>query len=1857
MVQIQSFIEQAWRHLRADRPKQAMDCAKKAHAISPNSPDVAHLLGLLASRDGQPQIALPLLQKAIDTGGKTSQRLRHMAEALLDAGYPQQALIPLQDAINEFGESTDLHGLKSAIEIALEQWDAASQSAQKAIALNPSLMAWELNLSFAQMMQGKAEAGFKNATARPKNLTSGSLCPALHFSKPCTVWLKSEQGLGDTLFYLRYVAPLVKQGWQFHLQADRKLIPILESTDLFLSVKEKNNCPNNELSINLGDLPLVAYQTGIKEIPPSLPLKPDNKLVEKYQQELSKLGPAPYIAVTWRGGPKGQKQRAGIGVLEKVFDPGLLGQALANNPATIISLQRLPDPEETQAFYKALGRKPADYSALNNNLAGMLALLSIVDEYITVSNTNLHLREGLAKTSHVFVNRPFQDWRWQAEGQKSIWYPNSHVYRQEKDKTWHPALKQLSQALTKTKLVNTSKKTSSSLLSGSETKLDDSDAHQKHIQLINEGWALVAKNIPEAIARAQAVLQVNPANARALHLLGWAAVQDLKFDIGLSVLAKAVELEPNNGNIWRDYIRAHVLLGQPEKAVSIGNTCLTNPQLWGAGVVHFALGTAYMDMDEDLAALASFERCCELIPEHLDAPNAAGMLRLRMGDGYAGLGFKLNSARSEVRIPEFYPYWICPILKGSITGLNVLIVRSMGFGDELSYLRYLPYLINAGAKVTYWCGFKLVPLLARLPYALTLIPDSEPMPDPANYDLAFIKNELPVAVEHLGAPEIADSLELSLNLQKLEKWRKWLKAQSDGPFLGVSWSAGVSGVVKDGFGYSRLSKKVESKDLAKSLSGINATWVSLTRNITKDELNAFEQALGSPVIDVAGITDDLDDLLCIQALLDENIGVSNTNMHLRACLGLGSKVLVSLSSRDWRWGVEGDRSTWFKDCIVYRESKTNGWRTTLTKLRNDLVEKYGLTEKQPKQLSIKKDNTPVNVKKIVWVTAGEVKKGDDGYYSPLASAQQRVVNVAKILEPKGWSSVYLVESVSELMGGWHDKLPVKGDVVVFSKVITEHAIKLMHDARARGAGVVVDVFNDFESQPARALHQQKMMQAADLVISSPKLQLKWQRLNQPIAFYFNDINDERTSQEIQQITQNWLTVLENPNRKTVGSAAQAIPTNALTHCLADHASCTKRLIWLTDGNLTTVDGHLSSDMASTRYRVLTPAKSLQAYGWQSDIIIEYESKSIGGWGKTIPQPGDLLIISKVFTEHALSLVFDAKKRGVKVLLDMCDNHLNHPTLGGIQKSLIEMADHIVTSTQPLKEALENIGQQADAVISDPVEFKRGSIKFEPSKVLELLWFGHPVNIDTLAEITPNLAILAQTLPLHLKVVTKLPNGQPDLDKIIPAGLSATYIPWSVSATEEAITNCDIVIIPTVQNDFKNAKSPNRLLEPLWAGRMVVAGPLPAYLHFADSAWVGRDIVQGIQWCLANPQEVKARIAQGQADIEKYFTAMAIGHQWQDVLTKATNKPSSIQVNYASGTNQPKNAPDLREVAILTTQHPSLPSIAIRLIEPLGMLEDCSTRIASGFNAQNKLQIDFEALLMRDVIIVQRDFPTEATLPLLKKLKALGKKLVYETDDAFHLIPENHSKAFHRAKAPAIFEFAQLADVLTVSTEALAKEFKPYGNVKVLPNRLSPTLWNDELIDVAKQHRAKHDLKQIRIGLIGGEDHQLDLAQLKQAIKAIITSTPHIEWVAYGDGAIALLKPLVHADKLAEIKTNLDYRSHPARVAEMALDIALVPLLDDSFNQCRSNLKFLEFGFLGVPTVFSNVESYNTTVGDGETGLLVNNSTDSWVKAIQRLIDNPTLREQIGAKAQKEVQTNWMLTSQNNGWQSLLEKLA
>ena len=81
--------------------------------------------------------------------------------------------------------------------------------------------------------------------------------------------------------------------------------------------------------------------------------------------------------------------------------------------------------------------------------------------------------------------------------------------------------------------------------------------------------------------------------------------------------------------------------------------------------------------------------------------------------------------------------------------------------------------------------------------------------------------------------------------------------------------------------------------------------------------------------------EDLEQMLALLDRLDEYIGVSNTNMHLRAGLGRAARVLVP-HPPEWRWMWSGARSPWFPHGSIYRQTPQNGWRQAVMALKAHL---------------------------------------------------------------------------------------------------------------------------------------------------------------------------------------------------------------------------------------------------------------------------------------------------------------------------------------------------------------------------------------------------------------------------------------------------------------------------------------------------------------------------------------------------------------------------------------------------------------------------------------------------------------------------------------------------------------------------------------------------------------------------------------------------------------------------------------------------------------------------------------------------------------------------------------------------------
>ena len=113
----------------------------------------------------------------------------------------------------------------------------------------------------------------------------------------------------------------------------------------------------------------------------------------------------------------------------------------------MVLLQRAPDAGEKEAFHEGLGRRTLDLSKVNEDLEDALALLSLLDEYVCVSNTNVHLTATLpSKTARVLVGMP-SEWRWGLRQAASPWFPDFPVYRQSDDRSWDEALRKLARDL------------------------------------------------------------------------------------------------------------------------------------------------------------------------------------------------------------------------------------------------------------------------------------------------------------------------------------------------------------------------------------------------------------------------------------------------------------------------------------------------------------------------------------------------------------------------------------------------------------------------------------------------------------------------------------------------------------------------------------------------------------------------------------------------------------------------------------------------------------------------------------------------------------------------------------------------------------------------------------------------------------------------------------------------------------------------------------------------------------------------------------------------------------------------------------------------------------------------------------------------------------------------------------------------------------------------------------------------------------------------------------------------------------------------------------------------------------------
>lgn len=299
----------------------------------------------------------------------------------------------------------------------------------------------------------------------------------------------------------------------------------------------------------------------------------------------------------------------------------------------------------------------------------------------------------------------------------------------------------------------------------------------------------------------------------------------------------------------------------------------------------------------------------------------------------------------------------------------------------------------------------------------------------------------------------------------------------------------------------------------------------------------------------------------------------------------------------------------------------------------------------------------------------------------------------------------------------------------------------------------------------------------------------------------------------------------------------------------------------------------------------------------------------------------------------------------------------------------------------------------------------------------------------------------------------------------------------------------------------------------------------------------------------------------------------------------------------------------------------------RVIKPLqAMLRD---GLVEGMLSDGLLQVVDLERYDPDVIVLQRQIG-DARLEAMRRIKQFSRAFkVYELDDYLPNLPMKNAHREHMPKdiLKSLRQGLAFVDRFVVSTAPLAEAFSGlHSDIRVIENRL-PVEWWKGLTSQRQRGRKP------RVGWAGGVSHTGDLELIADVVKEL---ADEVEWVFFGM-CPEKIRPYVH-----EMHAGVDIERYPATLAGLDLDLALAPVEQNLFNECKSNLRLLEYGACGFPVVCSDLICYQ---GDLPVTRVKNRFKD-WVDAIRMHINDLDATARMGDELRAKVLGEWMLEGDN-----------
>lgn len=432
----EALVNRADSDLALRRVEAAERAARRALASRPDLAAAHMLLGAALAAQARWEEADIASRAALDRNPRFAEAWENRGALLAKSGRFAESLAAFAEA-EALRPGPSLWAARGAALVAMARPVEALADFDRALAARPGDAGLHWNRGFALLLAGDYNGGWPEFDWRRHDDRAEP--PWRRFAQPTwtggdiagrTILLYAEQGLGDTLQFLRYVPLVAARGVRVLLEAQAPLLPLVMGLPGVERVIARGDpLPGFDLECPLMSLPR-AFRTTPETVPAEVPyLRVDPVHAALWRDRLAagdgagqEAGTGLRVGLVWAGNPRfpGDRLRSPrLDGLRPLLDvPGVRFFGLQMGPGRE-DLARVPVPDR----FTDLGPAIRDF-------ADTAAIMESLDLVVSSCTGPAHLAGALGRP--LWLALPFSpDWRWMLGREDSPWYPTARLFRQE----------------------------------------------------------------------------------------------------------------------------------------------------------------------------------------------------------------------------------------------------------------------------------------------------------------------------------------------------------------------------------------------------------------------------------------------------------------------------------------------------------------------------------------------------------------------------------------------------------------------------------------------------------------------------------------------------------------------------------------------------------------------------------------------------------------------------------------------------------------------------------------------------------------------------------------------------------------------------------------------------------------------------------------------------------------------------------------------------------------------------------------------------------------------------------------------------------------------------------------------------------------------------------------------------------------------------------------------------------------------------------------------------------------------------------------------------------------------------------